>query len=517
MPAADDGEHALAIPRLRRQGQATQLVVGGEPFLILGGELANSTASSPAHLEAAWPRLRALHMNTALVPVYWELCEPEEGRFDFALVDAAIDGARRHGLRLVLLWFGSWKNSMSCYAPGWVKADQDRFPRAERTGGRGVEALSAFSDENLRADARAFAALMRHLRAHDARDRTVLMVQVENEVGIVDEAADRSEAAARAFAEPVPAPLLEAGRAPGTWPEVFGAGAHADELFTAWHLARYVDRVAAAGKAEYPLPLFVNAALNRPGRAPGEYPSGGPLPHLAGVWRAAAPAIDFLSPDIYFPDVAAWCRAYASPDNPLFIPEIAAGPVAAVEAFYAFGQHDAIGFSPFSVDTLGDPAAASMAGSYQVLRQLLPLLARLQGQGLTAGVLLDGDTPASEVRLGGHVLAARHDYTWEWSGPAREQRPWPRAAALMMVVGPDELLVAGNGVIVTFGNGDAGGGAPASSTVVVGIASADEGHLEGTRFVAGRRLNGDETHQGRHVRLPCGAFGIQRVKLYRYR
>jgi beta-galactosidase GanA len=504
------------IPHLRRQGQATQLIVGDEPFLILGGELGNSVASSPEDLEAAWPRLRALHMNTALVPVYWELCEPEEGRFDFRLVDVALDGARRHGLRLVLLWFGSWKNSMSCYVPGWVKADQARFPRAARTGGRGTEQLSAFSAENLRADARAFAALMRHLRSVDEREQTVLMVQVENEVGIVDEAADRSEAAARAFAGPVPGALLEEGRVPGAWAEVFGAGAHADEIFTAWHLARYVDAVAAAGKAEYPLPMFVNAALNRPGRAPGEYPSGGPLPHLFTVWRAAAPTIDFLAPDIYFSDVAHWCRAYAHPpENPLFIPEVAGGPGAAVDAFYAFGQHDAIGFSPFSVDSIADPAGAPLARSYEVLAQLLPLLARLQGQGLTAGVLLDGDTPESEVRLGGYVLTARHDYTWEWSGPARETRPWPRAAALMMAVDPelpDELLIAGNGVIVTFG---VDGGA--ESSTVAGIAACDEGRVEGSRFVAGRRLNGDETHQGRHLRLPCGAFAIQRVKLYRYR
>ena len=498
-----------SIPRLRRQGQATQLVVGDQPFLILGGELGNSAASSLAHLEAAWPRLRALGLNTVLLPVYWELMEPEEERFDFALVDGVLDGARRHGLRLVLLWFGSWKNSMSCYAPAWIKADQRRFPRAARTGGRGTEQLTAFHAENLRVDARAFAALMRHLRAVDSAERTVLMVQVENEVGIVDEPADRCEAARRAFEQPVPAALLGGGRAPGTWAEVFGAGAHAEEIFTAWHLARYVDAVAAAGKAEYPLPMFVNAALNRAGRAPGEYPSGGPLPHLWDVWRAGAPTIDFLAPDIYFPDVATWCRAYARPDNPLFVPEIAltgaAGPSAPVEAFYAFGAHEAIGFSPFAVDTISEPAAAALARSYEVLGQL----ARLQGQGSCAGVLLDREAPAAEARLGGYVLSARHDYTWEWSGTAREVFPWPRAAALMISVGTDELIIAGNGVIVTFGDPDI--------SAVVGIASADEGRFDGTRFVAGRRLNGDETHQGRHVRLPCGAFGIQRVKLYRYR
>jgi beta-galactosidase GanA len=493
------------MPHLRRQGAVTQLIVGGQPFLVLGGALGNSTASSPEALEAAWPRLTALGLNTALVPATWELCEPAEGRFDFALVDRAIDGARRHGLRLVLLWFGTWKNSMSCYAPAWVKTDQARFPRAELGDGRGTEMLSAFSAENLRADARAFAALMRHVREVDARQQTVIMVQVENEAGMLEEAADRSQAARRAFA------------AGGPWAEA--RAGEPDEIFMAWHLGLYVNGVAAAGKAEYPLPMFVNAALNRPGRAPGEYPSGGPLPHLADIWRSAAPSIDLLAPDllapdllapdISFPDFAAWCAAYAHPGNPLFVPEVAAGPSNGVEALYAFGRHDAIGFSPFAVDTAGEAARASIAGGYALLRQLAPVILRSQGRGVMTAVLLDGDVPAVDLRLGTYALRARHDHTWEHAAghDIGDARLWPRAGALIACTGPDEYVIAGSGVIVTF----------AAEGSSAGLLAVEEGRFDGDRFVAGRRLNGDETHQGRHVRLPSGAFGVQRVRLYRYR
>lgn len=529
------------IPRLRPRGSATQLVVGGAPFLILGGELGNSTASSPESLSAVWPRMVAMGLNTVLLPVYWELVEPEEGLFDFTLLSAALAGARAHGLRLILLWFGSWKNSMSTYAPSWVKTQRNRFPFVERADGRRMEILTPFSEENVRADARAFAAVMRRLAQVDAEDRTVILVQVENEVGLLEEAADCSPAARAAFDQPVPTALLAKGAigpegtagtelpertartertagterpertaetetTAGTWRDVFGE--RAEEAFMAYYFARYVDRVASAGKAEHPLPMFVNAALNCPGRVPGEYPSGGPLPQVFDVWRAGAPAIDFLAPDIYLPDFRAWCEAYRRSQRPLFIPEIANGRAAAAQVFCAFGRYDAIGFSPFAIDTMADAAAAALTDSYGLLRELAPHVLENQGTGRMGGAVLDSDTPTSEVRLGTVVLTLRHDYTFEWSGPARETLPWPPSGALVVATGPHEYLVAGNGVIVTF--------ADEQHSRSLGLLQVDEGRLVGTRFETSRRLNGDETHQGRHVRIPFGRCRLQRVRLYDY-
>src|SRR6201994_3202459 len=182
MPAR--GAQPSAPPHLRKQGTAMQLIVGGKPFLVLAGELGNSSSSSLEYMRPVWPKLAAMNLNTVLVPVYWELIEPSEGKFDFTLVDGLIQDARKSHLHIIPLWFASWKNSMSCYAPAWVKKDQRRFPRSEERGGRGMEILSPFSRENVETDARAFAAFMRHLREVDGRDHTVIMVQVENEIGM---------------------------------------------------------------------------------------------------------------------------------------------------------------------------------------------------------------------------------------------------------------------------------------------------------------------------------------------
>ena len=520
-----------SLPHLRKQGAATQLIVDGKPFLVLGGELGNSSSSSLEYMRPVWPKLVAINLNTVLVPIYWDLIEPAEGKFDFTFVNGLIQEARKHGLRLMPLWFASWKNSMSCYAPAWVKTNQQRFPRAEDKAGNGMEILSPFIQENLDADARAFAAFMRHLREVDGRDHTVIMVQVENEIGMIPDSRDRSAVANKLFNQSVPqelmsylerrrdalAPELRAVWAAmnfktrGTWEEVFGPGVSTDEIFMAWHFARYVNRVAELGKAEYPLPMFVNAALIRPGHQPGQYSSGGPLPHLMDVWRAGAPQIDFLSPDIYFPNFAEWCRKYHRSGNPLFIPEAVLGPLSATNALYAIGQHDAIGFSPFSIESVAEPARSLLAGGYDVLTQLAPLILDHQGKNEMAGFLPEGPEQRApqQARLGGYTLNVTYERP---SSPATQGSQISDAVSggLAIAVGSDEFIFAGTGLVVTFE-------ANAPGPPLVGILSAQEGKYMEGQWQPGRWLNGDQTHQGRHLRLPPGKFDIQRVKLYRYR
>jgi beta-galactosidase GanA len=525
------------IPRLERRGTAVQLLVDGAPFLALAGELGNSSGEAD-FLRPYWPKLQALHLNTVLVPVYWDQVEPEEGRFDFSNLDALVGDAGGRRMRLVLLWFGSWKNSMSCYAPAWVKTDVRRFPRARDASGRRLEILSPFSEAGRDADARAFAALMRHLREIDGERHTVIMVQVENEVGMIPEARDRSPEADALFAGPLPARLLDylrrneprlapalraawatAGRpSSGSWEAVFGKGPATDELFTAWHLAAYVDAVASAGKKVYPLPMFANAALVRPNYQPGQYPSGGPLPHLVDVWRAAAPSIDFLSPDIYFANFAEWCRRYAWEGNAFFVPEAQRGGDAPVNAFYVVSQHNAIGFAPFAIESIGEPGESALAASYQLLSGLAPLVLAHQGRGAMAGLLPDigpAVTP-QEVRLGEHIIRVTYerqrapsiaDGAAAGPGAAPAAPPLP-AGGLVAATGRDEFVFAGTGVTATF--------AVAGSDDTAGIQSAEEGRYEDGKWVHLRWLNGDQTHQGRHVRLEPGTFSVQRVKLYRY-
>jgi beta-galactosidase GanA len=526
---------ALAdTPRLQRQGTTSQLVVDGKPMLLIGGELSNSAASSATYMAPHWAKLRAMHLNTVLAPVSWELIEPVEGRYDWSSLDAMLRDARANDLKLVLLWFGAYKNSMSTYVPGWVKRDQMRFPRAAQPNGQSVEILSTFGPETIRADARAYAAMLAHLKAVDGARSTVVMVQVENEIGMLPVARDYSAPANAAFAQPVPAALtaylaqhrdalvpemkamwLDRGaKMQGSWSELFGEGDAAAEVFTAWHYARFADELTRAGKAAYPLPMYVNVALNRPGRAPGQYPSGGPLPHLIDVWKAGAPSIDLIAPDIYFSNFTQIVDRYARPDNPLFVPEAhnADNPVVPANAFYAFGDKGAIGFGPFSIDSIDD-APGKLGEAYAVLRQLQPHILAAQGTDRIAGFKPrqrydDSLDYEPQVRnIGGYRFTVAF---------ADIERPamTPDTAGfggMVIQTGADEYLVAGQGITVTFaGTGD---GPP-----LAGIERAEEGVFDATgRWVPGRLLNGDQTHQGRHVRLPAGAWGIQKVRLYRYR
>jgi len=570
------GGAAAAIPHLRKQGAATQMIVDGKPFLMLAGELRNSTTSSLEFMKPVWPKLVALHLNTVLAAVQWELLEPKQGQFDFTLVDAQIRAAETHDLRLAFLWFASWKNGASSYPPIWVKSDVDRFPRAQRNDGKNTDTLSTFSPANLIADSRAFAALMRHIKQVDSHHR-VIMIQVENEVGLLGDSRDRSEAANKAFAEPVPKDLLDymtahkdtlypefrkaweaaGARTSGTWEQVFGKAPYTDEIFMAWNYARYVGGVAAAGKAEYPVPMFVNTWCSMGDRPPGTYPSGGPLPHVADLWKVGAPAIDFRSPDLHSTNFSEWVDWYhPTPDFPLFIPE-AFHATGHYNIFYVMGQHDGIGFSPFAIDELFftlEPgimeelerrfspnlvddliftgpsrtrlalADLPLAKSYDIIRQLTPLILENQGKGKMAGAVVIADEPPQRLVLGNYALTVSYarsgrDPMPVAKGAAAAPAPPPaparladRAGALFIAVGPDEYIAASSGPVnIRFSSN--------TGPSIAAIASIEEGTFVDGRWIPGRRLNGDESGSDTAVRLGGGVIPngkIQRIKLYRY-
>src|SRR5689334_1140595 len=242
-------------PRLVKNRNYTQLIVDNKPFLILGGELGNSSASSSDYMRSIWPKLRQMNLNTVFAPVYWELMEPTEGRFDFSLVDSLIKNARLNKMKLVLLWFGSWKNSMSCYVPEWVKTNTKRFPRAVDKNNVPQEILTPFNRNNLEADKNAFVALMRHIKKANEKQTTVIAIQVENEIGMLPDARSYDDPANVAFQQPVPTQLLiylqtnshnlnlqlnaqwrtNGYKTSGTWEQVFGRSLSTDEIFMAWH------------------------------------------------------------------------------------------------------------------------------------------------------------------------------------------------------------------------------------------------------------------------------------------
>ena len=541
---------ASEIPHLRKQGTATQMIVDGKPYLALSGELLNSSATSVEYLKPFWSKFVATKLNTLLPGVAWNQIEPQEGKFDFRVLDGVIQEARNHSLHLVLLWFGSWKNDTSSYAPDWVKKDFERFPRAQVASGKTIELLSTLSDANRDADARAFAALMRHIKAVDGQQHTVIMIQVENEVGMRGDSRDHTPAADKAFAGPVPKELMDylqqhkdtlipefrqvweaAGfKTSGTWEEVFGKSRVTDGIFMAWNYGRYIGRVVEAGKAEYPIPMYVNAALYGIGRGTQPVASNGrPLDVVMDVWRAGGPKIDILSPDAYSEgDFAGFCAKYTQSGNPLFIPETSGGRGDAARAIYAFGRHDAIGFSPFAIDRWAGNDA-ELASAYGLLSQLSPLILAHQGNGTMSAVRLGPKDPPQKIQVGNYTLEASFLIPPGSRAPTTGLDALPYAAAIFIAAGPDEYFIAGSAVRISFTPNTPG-------PPQVGLGTVEEGSFVNGRWVPGRQLAGDDTGQGDFLGLwanwksagwPGDAtegqnlslrdMSIQRVTLYRYR
>ena len=511
---------------------------------ILGGELSNSAATSIDDIDEVMPRMKALGLNTVLVPAYWDLTEPTEGHYDFTLVDRVIDRARNNQLQVVFLWFGVWKNSMSCYAPAWFKQDTKKYPRAMTRSGKPLEIASAFSEEVFQADCRAFTRLMEHLAAKDKGIGTVSMIQIENEIGMLEDARDHSPLAEKAYRQQVPDRLLKALKLKkrGTWEQVFGTDDYADEQFMAWHYACYVERLAQVARRIYDLPLYVNAAMNSRGRRPGEYPSAGPLAHLSAIWKCGAPSVDLLAPDIYDTGFKAWAAQYAMPDNPLFIPESRCCANSGVRALYVFGEYRALGFSPFAIDQAPDSETRPITEAYRLLQQLKPFL---RNGGKTWGLLFDQEDKERTIEDGRLVLTCRHNFTLPWDPRATDGSTWPEGGAVVVRLQPDEYLIAGNGVVVDFKTKtekqqeeqkrlgedgfaladtqpSSGSASPSQRATTFqgkrcGILSVDQVSIQpdGTlQYI--RRDNGDQDHQGRHARIGVGEYKILHVKLYLY-
>lgn len=341
------------IPQIRYEenGNAA-LYVDGREFFILGGETHNSVPSDMAYMDRfVWNQLKELPMNTLLVPVHWEQVEKVRGDFDFSLPKEVIDRARKAGIRLVFLWFGLWKNGASNYVPAWVKRDSGRYFRARHKGGMASETVSPFCGEAVKADAAAFAEFMAFLREYDGQEHTVIMIQVENEVGFLGSERDFGEVAEERYHEQIPEAVSRLYQVKGTWEQAFGF--EAPEYFMSWYVAKAMEEITGAGKREYPLPMFTNVWLEQFPFRPGTYPSGGAIVKVLPIWKEVAKSLDMISPDIYHSDFYGFCDQYALADNPLFIPETGRGPAAASHLLGALGLYrNMIGFSPFGIDDL---------------------------------------------------------------------------------------------------------------------------------------------------------------------
>lgn len=511
------------------------------PFPILGGELSNSAVTCVEDIDNVMPRMRALGLNTVLVPAYWELLESTEGRFDFTLTDRVIDKARENGLKVIFLWFGAWKNSMSCYAPLWFKTDTKRFPRAMTKTGKPMEIASCFSANVLQADNKAFTAFMRHLAEKDKGIGTVIMLQIENEIGMLEAARDHSPLAEKSYDTPIPKVLWKTLglRQRKTWRECFGDDPYGEEKFMAYHYAKYVEQLAQTARSIYNTPLYVNAAMNSRGRQPGQYPSAGPLAHLADFWHAGAPSIDLLAPDIYDTGFKGWADRYALPDNQLFVPESRCCENSGVRALYVFGEHRAIGFSPFAIDQSEPQSTASVTEAYRLIRQVFDL--EEVSSYRRWGLLFDQEDKERTIIDDKTVITCRHFFTLPWDPRATDGSEWPEGGAMLLRLAKDEYLLAGSGIVVSFAteyekqfeeekelgeDGFVAEGKPSKEQKSIpnrflgkrkGIGFVDEVRVDSLgklRYL--RRENGDQDHQGRHARISCGEWKILHIKLYEY-
>lgn len=507
LPAA-----AAETPRIVTENGRHALLVDGQPFLMLGVQ-ANNSSNYPAMLPLVWPMVQRVHANTLEIPVAWEQIEPVEGKFDFSWVQTLLEQARVHDTRLVLLWFGSWKNGNGQYLPEWIKTDPARFARKRNRDGSSHFALSPHSHVNLEADKRAFVALMRYLREHDPQ-HSVIMVQPQNEVGNWNAPRDYAPAVTKLFEGQVPADFAaKLGKPRGTWSQVFGK--RAEQVFTTYYYARYIDEIAAAGKAELALPMYCNASLTDPFNEPSDgngVPSGGPNWNVIAEWRAAAPHIDLVAPDIYTRDwksYIAYLDHYARPDNPLMVPETG-NALDYARFFWPVLGRGAIGFAPFGLDgddysnyplgakTLDDATIEAFAANYRLFAPMARSWARIAFRNATWGVAKGPDAADQSTVMGRWKLTAQFEQ-WQfgepdWTWLQRDPHPTkglPVGGGVVAQIGPDEFIVAGANVRMRFGLAKPGVGEQSQ------LLRVEQGSFDAEgKWVMRNVWNGDQTDYG---------------------
>ena len=496
---------AHPIPHIEQKDGRYALFVDGAPYLMLAAQ-ANNSSAWPSMLPKVWPAIEYLHANTVELPIYWEQFEPEEERFDYSLLETLLAQAREHHVHLVLLWFGTWKNGSSHYIPLWMKSQPQRYPKMIGARGLPVDSPSPFASATLQADIKAFSAMMRHLKESD-EERTVLMVQVENEPGTWGSIRDYSPAAQKAFEGPVPPELLRSlnktASTSANWQQGFGDDA--EEFFHAWFVARYIEQIAAAGKAIYPLPLYVNAALRNPFQTTHEhnYETGGATDNVIPIWKVAAPSIDLVAPDIYMEGSAEYLKIldlYERPDNAMFVPETGQSPAYSRYFFAALG-HQAIGFSPFGLDytkydnapigatQITEKSLEPFALNYKLVGPMDREIARLNFEGKLKAVVEEKGKPTGSLDFGQWKVTVSYGLgQFGASDPSGDPEPIGRAFVAQLA--DNQFLVAGFFCRVDFHVADS------SSRKQREYVRVEEGSYENGTFKPIRIWNGDQTDWG---------------------
>jgi beta-galactosidase GanA len=528
------GAAAAPIPELVQKDGRFALMVDGAPFVMFGAQAQNSS-NYPLALKKLWPAIKDMNANTLEIPVAWEQIEREEGKFDFSYVDTLVAEARKNKVRLVLLWFGTWKNTGPGYAPEWVKFNNARFPRMLDQQGKPIYCLSPQGEETLKADKKAFVALMTHIKKIDETQRTVIMMQVENEVGTYGWARDYAPKAEALFNQPVPEAVLKRKKSPvalaasGTWKQVYGD--YAEEYFHAWSIASYIGEIAKAGRAVYNLPMYVNNSIRDPLEEPVKpwnknFASGGPTFDVIDIYKAAAPAIDFAAPDIYGPEskkFAATLDKFQRPDNALALPEMSNAPEYVRYAYLVLGR-GAINFSPFGIDyadysnfPLGhkatDKTMVEPYGKiYSAFRPMERQWSKWAFEGRTYGVAEGDDRATQTIAMKGWkgTISFR-----EWQFGEREYfkevkdlpagTDKPNGGVAIAQIADNEFIIVGQHARVKIDHAD---GKPTM------WARVEEGYYDPSgKWIMERNWNGDQTDYGLNL---TGKPVVLKVKVGTY-
>jgi len=511
------GAAAAPIPELVQKDGRHALMVDGAPFVMFGGQAQNSS-NYPLALDKVWAAIKDANANTLEIPVAWEQVEPVEGKFDFSYVDTLVAQARKNKVRLVLLWFGTWKNTSASYTPEWVKFNNARFPRMVDQQGKPIYCLSPQGEETLKADKKAFVALMAHIKKIDDVQRTVIMMQVQNEVGTYGYARDYGPKAEAQFNGPVPAEVLKRKKSPvalaatGTWKQVYGD--YADEYFHAYSVAKYIGEIAKAGRDVYNLPMYVNNSIRDSLEEPVKpwnknFASGGPTFDVIDIYKAAAPAIDFAAPDIYNPEwrkFVATLDKFQRADNALAVPEMSNAAEYVRYAYLVIGR-GAINFAPFGIDyadysnfPLGHKATdktmtAPYGKIFGAFRPMERQWSKWAFEGRTYGVAEGDDRQPQKLALKGWnaTISFRE---WQFGEaqyfkdvkdlPANTEKP--NGGVAIAQIADNEFIIVGQHARVKIDNAE---GKPTM------WARVEEGRYDASgKWIMERNWNGDQTDYG---------------------
>lgn len=506
------------VPGIEKIHNGFSFLVNEQAFIMFAAEVHNSACTSRQYMQNVWRKVKELNCNTVLAPVYWEIIEPQEDHFDFTLVEQLILDAREQHVKLVLLWFGSWKNGLSTYAPAWVKTDLIRFPRTEDEHGVKTKILSMFDSGILPVELKCFNKLTEYVKELDAEEQTVIAIQIENEVGILGAARDFSPAAEEAYKESVPDALVnylenaEDGILRNvikereciiekTWETLFQQ--YADEAFMCWHYAGYINELAKCIKECYGLPVFTNVWLKEfRDEKPGFYPCGGPVPEMLDIWKCAAPNLDFIAPDIYTFQFEQTAASYTRKDNPLFVAETRRDKWAVANLYVAVGTYHTLCYSPFGAESIGEDKSfitqiihtdaadknvssemmkEYLALSYKMLGNMMPLITKCYGTDKMIGFA------QTDIHMTKHIRLGKYQITVEFYHGIDDAGEFIPGAGIVIQQSENELLFIGYGYRAGLETGNTG--------MQLDYLSLEKGfYNEKAEWIRTMALNGDEQH-----------------------